>query len=240
MKTWLRLLLPLALAAAPFPAHGQSSLDAALGLAPPGPHYPPGFDDGVAAARRAYDFANAMAPDAVATGRSANGTADAAGNTFDTMNDLDREVDAAASGVEAGAPPVPASCLGREGCEECYQRPYEQLARSRILLARARALHAATHRFAKAAQAFGDGVAPSTREAAIVWHYQKPKIAASLAQLDATYDRKIADMLAVLKRTLEEIAACEARFYQNPDWYQRYGFMYFEFMQARYQRDPAG
>jgi len=152
------------------------------------------------------------------------------------LGDVDRAVESALDDPGGSPPPVPASCLTRDGCEECFERPYEQLGRSRVLLARARAVFDATHRFATAATALGDNLAPSTREAALVWQFQKPKIAASLTQFDATYDRKIADMLAVLRRTLEEIGQCEARFYNNADWYARFGFIYFEFMQSRYRR----
>ena len=152
------------------------------------------------------------------------------------LSDLDRQLDGALDQPEPGTPPVPASCVGREGCAECYAGVYERLARSRLLLARARALFDATHRFANAAQAVGDNLAPSTREAAFVWEMQKPRIAASLGQFDAAYDRKIADMLAALRRTLQDISECEGRFYNNPDWYQRFGFVYHEFLKSRYER----
>lgn len=170
---------------------------------------------------------------------AATSAADAAATAMeghDAMTDLDRELDGALDQPEPGTPPVPASCVGREGCEECFGRVYEQLARSRILLARARSLFDATHRFANAAQAVGDNLAPSTREAAFVWEMQKPRIAASLGNFNAAYDRKIADMLAALRRTLQEIGECEERFYNNPDWYTRFGFIYYEFMKSRYQR----
>ncbi len=167
---------------------------------------------------------------------SAADTASTMMDGHDAMTDLDRELDGALDQPEPGAPPVPASCVGREGCGDCFSRAYEQLARSRILLARARSLYDATHRFANAAQAVGDNLAPSTREAAFVWEMQKPRIAASLGQFDAAYDRKIADMLAALRRALEAIGECEARFYNNPDWYRRFGFIYYEFLKSRYQR----
>jgi hypothetical protein len=155
---------------------------------------------------------------------------------YDALSDLDRELDGAMDEPEANAPPVPVSCLGREGCEACFGSAYLQLARSRLLLLRARAIFDATHRFATAAQALGDNLAPSTREAAFVWQMQKPRIAESLGAFDQSFDRKIADMLAVVRRTLQELGECEGRYYSNPDWYQRYGFVYFEFLQSRYTR----
>jgi len=169
----------------------------------------------------------------VSEGREA---AETAAEGASALSDLDRELDHALDQPEPGTPPVPSSCVGREGCAECFGRTYLQLARSRVLLARARALYDATHRFSTAAQAVGNSLAPSTREAAFVWEFQKPRIAESLKAFDQTYDRKIADMLAALRRNLQEIGECEAQFYNNPDWYQRYAFIYFEFMKSRYER----
>lgn len=187
--------------------------------------YADDFDDIMGPFSQAYE-AGSSAAEAVATVMEG----------YDALNDLDRQLDDAASQPDAGQPAVPSSCVAREGCQECFSGPYLQLARSRILLARARALYDATHRFATSSQAVGDTLAPATREAAFVWQMQKPRIAASLAQFDAAYDRKIADMIAVVRRTLQEISECEARFYNNPDWYLRYGFVYFEFLQTKYKR----
>lgn len=181
----------------------------------------------------ALDYADAAAGTGLGgPGAPAEGAADA----HDAATDLDRELDGAARQPNPGAPELPVSCVGSQDCENCYRPAYEQIARSRILLARAKALYDATHRFATAAQAMGDNLAPSTREAAFIWQAQKPGIARSLAQFDAAYDRKIADMIAVLRQALQEVSECEARFYNNPDWYTRFGFMYYEFMQAHYKR----
>ncbi len=189
-----------------------------------------GYADDVQSVRGDLDGAG----DAAST---AAGRVEGAMEGHNALADLDRQLDGALDDPEPDVPPVPAGCLARgAACEECYGRAYEQLARSRLLLLRARALFDATHRFASAAQAHGDNVAPSTREAAIVWEMQKPRIRASLAQFDATYDRKIADMLAVVQQTLRDIALCEKLYYETQDWYERFGFIYFEFLQARYQR----
>lgn len=182
-------------------------------------------DEAMGPLGRAHEIASNLA-DGVQTAREG----------YDALSDLDRQLDRALDQPDVDAPPVPASCLTREGCEACYSQAYLQLARSRVLLLRARALFDATHRFASAAQAVGDTLAPSTREAAFVWQMQKPRIAASLGAFDSTFDRKINDMLAVVRRALQDISECEARHYNNPDWYARYGFVYFEFLQSRHRR----
>ena len=50
------------------------------------------------------------------------------------------------------------------------------------------------------------------------------------------YDDKYEELMEKLKAALEAIARCEETVYEEKDWYQRYGFVYYEFMAARYQR----
>jgi hypothetical protein len=54
--------------------------------------------------------------------------------------------------------------------------------------------------------------------------------------VQSAYDNKYAQLMAHLKQELEAIAKCEEQVYGEKDWYQRYGFMYYEFMSGRYQR----
>ena len=42
--------------------------------------------------------------------------------------------------------------------------------------------------------------------------------------------------MAKLEAALRQIAECEERVYGEKRWYDRWGFMYYEFMAARYQR----
>lgn len=184
-----------------------------------------------------YENDVATARSAIETGQSVSDTVDAGTEAHDALSDLDRELDAATGEPRGNAPPIPASCVRRDGCEECYSEAYERLGRARVLLARAQTLYKATHRFAASSVALGDNLAPSTREAALVWQAQKPGIERSLATFDQAYDRKIEAMLGNLKEVLLMISECEERHYNNPDWFTRYGFMYLEFMKTRYERN---
>lgn len=184
-----------------------------------------------------YEADVAQARSAVEAGQGAADAYGAGAEAYNALNDLDRQLDDAMAEPRGNAPPIPASCVRREGCEDCYSEAYERLGRARVLLARAQTIYKATHRFAAASVALGDNLAPSTREAALVWQAQKPAIERSLATFDQAYDRKIEAMLGNLKEVLQMISRCEAQYYNNPDWYTRYGFMYLEFMAARYTRN---
>jgi hypothetical protein len=50
-----------------------------------------------------------------------------------------------------------------------------------------------------------------------------------------TYDNKYRDLMGSLQRALMAIDGCE-RQYGMTDWYQRFGFIYFEFMKDKYKR----
>ena len=43
-------------------------------------------------------------------------------------------------------------------------------------------------------------------------------------------------MMGTLRRALQEVADCEARYFDVQDWYSRYGFIYYTFMEDRYRR----
>ena len=51
---------------------------------------------------------------------------------------------------------------------------------------------------------------------------------------DTVVRDKNAELLARLKGELMEVNTCEATYYGNTDWYDRFGYMYFQFMSAHY------
>lgn len=175
-------------------------------------------------------------------GSAARAVADAMNNALDTesaLSDMDRALDDARSRIDTDSPPIPVSCDGNAACMDCYHEALEQLARQRILLARLNAVYVATHRFADTARATGDSLAGIHPAGGVGWHGQKIKIAKSLDVFDQTYDKKFEGMMKVLREALMKIDACEAKHFNNRDWYTRFGFMYYEFLEARYRRPGA-
>jgi hypothetical protein len=182
------------------------------------------------------DLVGGGAGSAAANAATRSGEAADASNA---LSDMDRALDESRSRVETDSPPIPLSCEGNAACMECYRGALEQLARQRILLARLHAIYVSTHRFADTSRTMGDGLAGLHSAAGVGWHYQKLRISRSLTTFDQTYDAKFEAMMEVLREVLMDIARCEEEHFNNRDWFTRFGFMYYEFLDARYRRPGA-
>ncbi|MCD6660399.1 MAG: hypothetical protein LT105_09570, partial [Lentimicrobium sp.] len=86
--------------------------------------------------------------------------------------------------------------------------------------------------------AFGDDVSGIHGVSGIAWQAQRGKIENSVKELQAAYDSKLAELLAKLQQSLMEMAVCEEQF-GTPDWYDRYGYMYYEFVAEKYKRSGS-
>jgi len=64
---------------------------------------------------------------------------------------------------------------------------------------------------------------------------QVQRVDASLADFDATAVAKRDQLTSALREGLQMLSECEAKYYHNDDWYNRYGFMYYQFILANYQ-----
>lgn len=49
-------------------------------------------------------------------------------------------------------------------------------------------------------------------------------------------DAKYEELVEELRGSLDQIAACEEEVYGEKDWYNRFGFIYYQFMADRYRR----
>ncbi|HEY5949156.1 MAG TPA: hypothetical protein VIV40_26870 [Kofleriaceae bacterium] len=137
----------------------------------------------------------------------------------------------------AGAPPVPSSCSESEQtCGQCYRDAYRELGEARLKLERLRCVYQATKRVADKAIAFGDTSSGIHAVVGLEWQTQKKRILESVNQLNHSYDAKLGEFLPRLKSSLEHVGQCEQQFMHEPDWYTRFGFIYFTFMNDRYKR----
>ena len=135
-----------------------------------------------------------------------------------------------------GTPELPISCGERDDCMKCYERAQRELNFVRVQFERLRAIYESTKKMAETAIAFGDSVSGLHGAMGLTWAPERMGIQKSLDQLGQTYDRKYQDLLGSLKKALDEVSKCEAEHFDTPDWYNRFGFMYYEFMAARYSR----
>ena len=143
-----------------------------------------------------------------------------------------------------GAPKVPSSCATVApavivaDCKGCYEPAVTSLNHTRARLERLRTFYQATHEYAKASMEEMDAWAELAGHGAGVQAInEKLKIELSLKDFDKSYDNKYDELMETLKASLGEISRCEDLIFGVKDWYDRYGFIYYQFMADRYRRD---
>lgn len=136
----------------------------------------------------------------------------------------------------AGMQAVPSMCAGSAECRACYAQAYDRLNKLRFTFEKLRCVYATTKDIGKKGMSFGDTVSPIHGVSGLAWQVERTKIEAALKTLNQSYDTKYAELLGKLGQSMQEINTCEARYFGNPDWYARYGFMYQTFMTDRYKR----
>jgi hypothetical protein len=134
-----------------------------------------------------------------------------------------------------GSPEVPISC-DTEACQQCYATAIGRLNFVRVTFEQLRAIYQATTNMADKAMSFGDNASGIHALSGLSWQYSKRGIEAELAKLGKTYDEKYRGLLGTLRSSLDQMATCERDHFNNPDWYNRFGFIYYTFMEDRYRR----
>lgn len=135
-----------------------------------------------------------------------------------------------------GTPELPSSCAGSKTCGQCFEDAQGQLTAVRIRFEKLRVLYGSTKAWIDRAIAFGDNMASAVGIGGLAWQTEREKVAVSVANLDKSYDSKYAELLDALQKALQAIGACEATHFNNPDWYDRFGFMFYTYMADRYRR----
>jgi len=135
----------------------------------------------------------------------------------------------------AGAPRVPMFCEGDVSCEACYTDARREFNHVRGVFEQLRTIYQCNRKAIDAAIAFGDSASGVHAVSGLAWQAQRVRIEASVNDLEKAYDDKHAELLGRLHTSMVDIAMCEAQ-YGEPDWYDRFGFMYFEFIGDKYRR----
>lgn len=159
---------------------------------------------------------------------------------YDNWNALDSaEAECGAAYNDSAAPTVPSSCAENSACEECYADAVRRIDFNRFYIERARCITAAHVKMAKSATAFGDSTSGIHGVAGLSWQLQgKPQIEQAVKDLKNTYTRKAGEYLSGLESSLKKLGQCEAEHFGERDWYQRYGWVYLNFMKSKYQSPP--
>ena len=135
-----------------------------------------------------------------------------------------------------GMPQVPSNCAGSKECGVCYEEAHGKLTAVLVRLEKLRVLGTSTHAWIARALSFGDDTSSIHGIAGLAWQTERRKIEQSVGTFDAAYDAKYAELIGLLSEALHAIDECEARFFGERDWYNRFGFIYFTFMSDRYKR----
>jgi hypothetical protein len=138
----------------------------------------------------------------------------------------------------AGQPKLPSLCQGDPKCNQCFAKPYANLESVRIRFEKLRRVGQSTTKMIADAVAFGDGASSIHGIAALAWNEEKKKIRASEKNFDASYDAKYHELLATLEGALHGIASCEESVFGSPGWYDRFGFVFYQYIADRYQGPP--
>lgn len=120
-------------------------------------------------------------------------------------------------------------------CQDCYTRAVNELNFIRRQLGRLSCIYNNTKNFTNSAIAFGDNASGIHAVTGLAWQSARGEIVAAMNHMKQTYDSKYTGMMGTLERSLHAISQCEESFGEH-DWYQRFGFIYFEFMQDKYKR----
>ena len=136
-----------------------------------------------------------------------------------------------------GAPEVPSSCEGSDACGECYTKAQTDINLMRFNLEKLRATCQGGKDAADYAMKFGDDVSSIHGGLGIAWQAQKLGIMKSVAHLKAACAAKYDGMMSGTEKAVREMDRCEAQYFNNPDWRNRYGFIYDQFLRERYKQE---
>ncbi|QTY28203.1 hypothetical protein [Flavobacterium sp. CS20] len=149
-----------------------------------------------------------------------------------------------------GSPTIPSICtdlyfddngeLSEEqdaGCASCFLEARKKFNNMRYQFEKLATIYKCTKDFSDAAISFGDNVSGFTPGGVggLAWQTQRMNIKKSVTELEQAYDNKYGEFLHDLVETMMELNICEAK-YGVEDWYDRFGYVYFEFMRDKYKR----
>ena len=136
---------------------------------------------------------------------------------------------------ERGLPDIPSVCANNPACQRCFETAHERFIEDRLLLEELRIIYQSTKEFTDAALAFGDNTSGIHAVTGLAWQSERRKIEKSIEAMEDAYDSKFEQLIGTTHESLMRIAACEEEFGMQ-DWYNRFGFMYFEFLRDKYKR----
>lgn len=178
--------------------------------------------------------------DALEQINDALGAVEDANALWTAWSTLDAQEEACGLNYTADAgPSVPSSCGDSSECNACFQDAVRAIDFNRYWIERARCITAANVHMAKSAMAFGDSSSGVHGVTGLSWSLGgKPQIEQALSGLRNTYRRKAGEYLGQIETSMRQLGQCEADHFGDRDWYERYGWLYVNFMKAKYASPP--
>lgn len=143
------------------------------------------------------------------------------------------------SATMPGMPSVPSFCAADEDteqdCAECFREARKEFNEVRYKFIKLSAIYRCTKEYADKAKSFGDDVSSIHAVQGLAWQAEKRKIEQSVDNLKKVYDDKYIELLERLHTAMMKLDACEAD-YGEEDWFDRYGFIFYEYMKESYRR----
>lgn len=147
------------------------------------------------------------------------------------------------SAPPAGEPNIPSFCdipqndsgFTEGSCAECYFEARKEFNEVRYLLEKLATIYKCTKDMTDASLSLGDNASGIHAVTGLAWQYERRKIEQSIKELEVAYDSKYAEFMQRLADAMQQLNICEAKFGVE-DWYDRFGYIYYEFMKDKYRR----
>jgi len=159
------------------------------------------------------------------------GTYGAAKGAYDAYKGLNTCMNSA---PPPSMPKIPSFCE-TDDCERCFIDARQRFNQNRYTFERLKTIYTCTKNFTDRMIAFGDNVSGYHGVSGLAWQSQKIGVLKSVGVLKESYDKKYAELIQSQQEILMELNDCEAA-HGIPDWYDRFGYLYFEFTKMNYAR----
>jgi hypothetical protein len=137
-------------------------------------------------------------------------------------------------GPPPGMPTIPSFCVTGD-CEQCFGDVRAMLDDNRYTFEKMRTIYKCSKNFTNSAIAFGNNVSGYHGVSGLAWQSQLIGINKSVKNLEKAYDKKYSELLSRQKEILLQLNECEAT-HGIPDWYDRFGYLFYEFTKMNYRR----
>ena len=159
------------------------------------------------------------------------GTYGAAKGAYEAYTGLNTCMNSAAP---PGMPRIPSFCE-TDDCEQCFVDARGRFNQNRYTFERLKTIYTCTKNFTDRMIAFGDNVSGYHGVSGLAWQSQKIGVIESVNDLKKAYDKKYSELIQSQQEILQELNECEAA-HGIEDWYDRFGYLYFEFTKMNYVR----